>query len=603
MTYFKAWPVAAVSTDPLVDFDEIWVVDFEYRGGDSGNPCDVVCVAAKELRAGRSVKLWLDGQAPAQPPYRIDERALFVYFAGTAECGAHLALGWPLPARVLDLSPEYRNYANGRIHKSQPRGLINALEHFGLPHISKAEKDFWREIVLRGPPYTDEEKAGILDYCFSDDVLGTEALLWRMLPEIKDLQRAIKLRSEFVKISAQMEFNGIPIDTEVFAYLRDQKSWDRIREALVPVLDAPYGVYDGYHFNEDKFEAYLAREQIPWPRLPSGKLELKKKVFRERAKAFQQIADLHELRSTMSDMRSIKLQVGADGRARTTLWPFVSKTSRTQPQAYIFSDATWIRSLIKPKEGTAIAYEDLSAAEFGIAAALSGDPMMIEDYSSGDPYISAAIAFGHAPPGASKKTHRVVRDLFKIVLLACQYTMQAPALAARLGISVLAAKEILRQHRLRYSTYWQWIEAWTHRSYAEGQTSTCFGWDFRLDQRVKESTLMNWPVQAHCAEILRVSCILAAKLGLKLLAPVHDAILIEAPIDRIDHDVALLRECMRRASRIVLNPAGGTFELRTDADPLIVPSKAHPIRYEDKRGEKTWAAVTKQIDKMRAQGV
>jgi hypothetical protein len=229
--------VAAVPTDPLVDFDEIWVVDFEYRGGDSGNPCGVVCVAAKELRSGRSLKLWLDGQAPAQPPYRIDERALFVCFAATAECGAHLALGWPLPARVLDLSPEYRNYANGRVRKSEPRGLINALEHFGLPHISKSEKDFWREIVLRGPPYTDEEKLGILDYCFSDDVLGTEALLWRMLPKIKDPQRAIKLRSEFVKISAQMAFNGIPIDTEVFTYLRDEESWNRIREALVLVLE------------------------------------------------------------------------------------------------------------------------------------------------------------------------------------------------------------------------------------------------------------------------------------------------------------------------------------------------------------------------------
>ena len=42
--------------------------------------------------------------------------------------------------------------------------------------------------------------------------------------------------------------------------------------------------------------------------------------------------------------------------------------------------------------------------------------------------------------------------------------------------------------------------------------------------------------------------------------------LIEAPIDRIDADVALMQEIMRRASRIVLNAtADGTHELRTDA--------------------------------------
>jgi DNA polymerase I len=61
---------------------------------------------------------------------------------------------------------------------------------------------------------------------------------------------------------------------------------------------------------------------------------------------------------------------------------------------------------------------------------------------------------------------------------------------------------------------------------------------------------------------------------------VHDAITIESPIERMDADVALLRELMRRASRLVLNPtADGTLELRTDA--VIV---RYPDRYSDKRG-------------------
>ena len=46
---------------------------------------------------------------------------------------------------------------------------------------------------------------------------------------------------------------------------------------------------------------------------------------------------------------------------------------------------------------------------------------------------------------------------------------------------------------------------------------------------------------------------MAARHGIKLLAPVHDAVLIEAPIERIEADVALMQEIMRRASRIVLN--------------------------------------------------
>jgi DNA polymerase-1 len=77
------------------------------------------------------------------------------------------------------------------------------------------------------------------------------------------------------------------------------------------------------------------------------------------------------------------------------------------------------------------------------------------------------------------------------------------------------------------------------------------------------------------------------------LAPVHDAVLIEAPIERIEADVALMREIMRRASRTVLNsdPAG-THELRTDYTII-----RYPDRYSDKRGAKIWAEVTSLLAK------
>jgi DNA polymerase I len=84
---------------------------------------------------------------------------------------------------------------------------------------------------------------------------------------------------------------------------------------------------------------------------------------------------------------------------------------------------------------------------------------------------------------------------------------------------------------------------------------------------------------------------MAHRRGIKLLAPVHDAVLIEAPIDRIESDVALMREIMRRASRVVLNAEpDGTHELRTDF--VIV---RHPNRYVDKRGTKIWNEVMGQL--------
>ena len=81
---------------------------------------------------------------------------------------------------------------------------------------------------------------------------------------------------------------------------------------------------------------------------------------------------------------------------------------------------------------------------------------------------------------------------------------------------------------------------------------------------------------------------MADKYGLGVCAPIHDALLIESPLSRINQDVALLKDIMRRASRVVLNPrASGAFVLQADAK--IV---SYPNRYSDRRGVRMWDLVT-----------
>jgi DNA polymerase-1 len=82
--------------------------------------------------------------------------------------------------------------------------------------------------------------------------------------------------------------------------------------------------------------------------------------------------------------------------------------------------------------------------------------------------------------------------------------------------------------------------------------------------------------------MLRLACCLATERGIEICAPIHDAILICAPIDRIDDDVAKLREAMNEASRAVLDG----FELRTD-----VRVVKYPDRFMDDRGAVMWQRV------------
>ena len=93
--------------------------------------------------------------------------------------------------------------------------------------------------------------------------------------------------------------------------------------------------------------------------------------------------------------------------------------------------------------------------------------------------------------------------------------------------------------------------------------------------------------RANGAEMLRLACCLGTEEGIEVCAPVHDAVLISAPLDRLEVDVARMRQAMAEASRIVLNG----FELGTDAH-LV----RYPDRYMDERGAVMWGRVMNLID-------
>ena len=202
-----------------------------------------------------------------------------------------------------------------------------------------------------------------------------------------DLPHAL-LRGRYMAAAAIMEFNGTPIDLDMLAILR--AGWTDIQDQLIAEIDGAYGVFDGRTFKTERFEQYLIRHGIPWPRLESGRLDLEDDCFRQMAKSHPIVSPLRELRSALSDLRLNDLAVGRDGRNRTILSAFRSRTGRNQPSnsKYIFGPSVWLRGLIKPPPGHGVAYIDWSQQEFGIAAALSGDLAMAAAYHSGDPYLT-----------------------------------------------------------------------------------------------------------------------------------------------------------------------------------------------------------------------
>jgi DNA polymerase-1 len=322
---------------------------------------------------------------------------------------------------------------------------------WGLDSIGASEKDDMRALVLRRGPWSGDERAAILDYC-EGDVVALERLLPAMLPQI-DLPRAL-VRGRYMAAAAIMENNGTPIDVETLELLR--RNWISIQDKLIAEIDTDYQVFDGRTFMTERFAGWLAANNIPWPVLESGRLDLSDDTFRQQAKAYPAVSPLRELRSALAELRLNDLAVGSDGRNRTILSAFRSRTGRNQPSnnRFIFGPSVWLRGLVKPLPGHGLGYVDWDQQEFGIAAALSGDVAMQVAYRSGDPYLAFAKQSGAVPIDATKETHGSQRELFKQCVLGVQYGMEADGLARRLGHSPIVARDLLRAHRETYRHFW-----------------------------------------------------------------------------------------------------------------------------------------------------
>jgi DNA polymerase I len=267
---------------------------------------------------------------------------------------------------------------------------------------------------------------------------------------------------------------------------------------------------------------------------------------------------------------------------------FRARTGRNQPSnsKFIFGPSVWLRGLIKPPPGYGLAYVDWSQQEFGIAAAISGDANMQAAYRSGDPYLAFAKQAGAVPQDATKATHGAQRELFKQCALAVQYGMEAEGLARRIGQPLIVARGLLLAHHEAYRTYWHSSDAAVDHAMLTGSLHTVYGFQVHVGEDPNPRSLRNFPMQANGAEMLRIACCLATERGIEVCAPVHDAVLICAPLDQLETAVARMREAMAEASRAVL----GGFELRTDATPV-----RYPGRYADPRGEVMWRRVLSLI--------
>lgn len=568
-------------------FREIWSCDFEYqRPDDNRDPPAVVCMVAREFHSRQEIRIFREGLGRLRaPPFPIDKSSCLVAYAAAAEGSCFAALGWPMPANVVDLYAERLLHINGKRRRPHDSSLLATLEHYGLPARSGEHKDAMRTKIIAQSDWSADERRDILDYC-AEDVEDNERLLLAMdRGGHIDWTRAL-WRGAYMFATAYVEHNGIPIDAELYGRMQEQR--EALRHRLIEQVDREYGVYVGDSFNRKQFARWLTANRIPWPRLASGALALDQDTFKSQVGAYPVLAPLRQLTLTLAQMRTTGLTVGSDSRNRFWMRPLLSKTGRNQPSssANILGCPSWMRGLITPPAGTALALIDWSAQEIAIAAGRSRDPAMCAAYETGDVHMAAAIAAGLAPTGATKETHPAARERIKCVSLGTNYGISPRGISAALGVSRSEGQALLDAHRASFPTFWRWLVRTVDDAMLTNTMTAPMGWRMSIAGEPNPRALQNWMMQATGAEMMRCAVVKLVRAGFQVCATAHDALLILVPAEQAQADIRTARSIMERVS---LSFTRG-LRVRTDAK-VLMPGD----RLIEGRGRPIWDMVCQSL--------
>jgi hypothetical protein len=195
-----------------------------------------------------------------------------------------------------------------------------------------------------------------------------------------------------MKAVALMERTGVPLDAPLYRQMAER--WPHLQNAIKDKINETIPIYENREFRMALFERWLESEGLlsQWPQTPAGLLATDDDTFKDKAELFPIVEPLRLARQMTDKLEKLQLTIGPDNRNRCLLSPFGTKTGRNAPSSkkFVFNCPSFLRNLIQPPPGRAVAYCDYEQQEFGIAAALSGDSVMQRSYETGDPYLAFA---------------------------------------------------------------------------------------------------------------------------------------------------------------------------------------------------------------------
>ncbi|WP_312642684.1 DNA polymerase I, partial [Hydrogenoanaerobacterium sp.] len=374
------------------------------------------------------------------------------------------------------------------------------------------------------------------------------------------------------KVLASMEVIGFAIDTEALTAFGNELDVDIARHQK-QIFE-----YSGKEFNVNS-PAQLGEVLFVDLGLPTKKKT--KTGYSTNADVLDSLRGKHPIIESILEYRKLtKLKstyvvgllatVHNDGRIHTSFQQTETRTGRissTEPNLQNIPVRTEIGSNLRKffgaKAGCKLVDADYSQIELRVLAHISGDQNMSEAFRTGeDIHTQTASQVFDLPPLFVTPT---MRSRAKAVNFGIVYGISAFSLSQDIGVTVSEADSYIKGYLKTYSGVKQYMEDTVAFGKEHGFVATLWGRRRYLPELSSsnhnlrsfgERVAMNAPIQGSAADIIKIAMVRvynrleAEGMQAKLILQVHDELIVEAPLDEVEHAKQIVKEEMEHAASL-----------------------------------------------------
>ena len=384
-----------------------------------------------------------------------------------------------------------------------------------------------------------------------------------------------EIEMPLMPVLAQMERNGVRLDTEVLSETGEQfrQRMQQLETEIYELAGHPFTITSPRQVGEVLFDELKLNEKAK--KTKSGQYSTGEEVL-EAIKHKHPIVEkilahraLKKLISTYIDALP-KLIYPATGRIHTSFNQAVTATGRlssSNPNLQNIpvrgDDGREIRKAFVPEPGCIFFSADYSQIELRIMAHLSADEHLVNDFRCGrDIHAATAARIFHKP---IEEVSRDERRKAKTANFGIIYGISAFGLAERMEVSRTEAKELITNYFDTYPRVKEYMQTSVERARELGYIVTEFGRRRYLPDITSrnavvrgyaERNAVNAPIQGTAADIIKIAMVRIAQrfeaegIQSKMILQVHDEL-----------NFSVLPEEFDRVKNIVIQEMEGAYTM------------------------------------------